>query len=337
MKSNRELIAIAGAGRMGRGIAITFAYQGYPVRLIDIKERSSKEYQRLKTSAFVEITKHLEILASGSVIEKNDISAILNRIELAPIEMYEPQSWEQVDILFEAVPEIIDVKESVFTRICPQLSEDALVASTTSSFSVNELADFISNKERFMNTHWLNPAYLIPLVEVSPGKDTDQKSLQKMFQLLETIGKVPIKCQPSPGFIVPRIQALAMNEASRLVEEDVASVEDIDKASRVGFGLRFAVLGLLEFIDWGGADTLFHASNYLRDTLQDDRFAPPEVIEEKMADGEIGMKTKKGFYSFSDQDIDAYQAETLKKFIDLLRHLGFLGVDHNEKAGSRVP
>ena len=107
-------------------------------------------------------------------------------------------------------------KKEVFNRICAFASKDALIASTTSSFLVNELAQFVTNKERFLNTHWLNPAYLIPLVEVSPGSETGEDNLDQMVQLLEDIGKVPVKCAPSPGFIVPRIQALAMNEAARL-------------------------------------------------------------------------------------------------------------------------
>jgi 3-hydroxybutyryl-CoA dehydrogenase len=161
-------------------------------------------------------------------------------------------------------------------------------------------------------------------VEVSPGQETSEVKLKQMFQLLEGIGKVPVKCAPSPGFIVPRIQALAMNEASRLVEEGVATVEDIDKASRIGFGLRFAVLGLLEFIDWGGADTLFHASHYLKQSMQSDRFSPPDIVEEKMKSGNIGLKAKNGFYHFDEANIDHYQMETLKKFIDLLKHLGLI-------------
>src|SRR5690606_16660819 len=102
-------------------------------------------------------------------------------------------------------------------------------------------------------------------------------------------GKIPIVCKASPGYIVPRIQALAMNEAARLVEEGVASPEDIDKAVKYGFGLRFGVLGLLEFIDWGGGDILFYASNYLAGAFNDKRFAPPAVISDNMREDRIGL------------------------------------------------
>ncbi|WP_221563138.1 3-hydroxybutyryl-CoA dehydrogenase [Alkalihalobacillus sp. TS-13] len=324
MKPSKGVIAIAGAGRMGRGIALTFAYQGYQVKLLDIKNRDTEEFQQLKTTVFHEIKNQLDVLVLGDVILRDSIPAILDRIEVSSIHTDNEASWKESEILFEAVPEALEIKEEVFKCICPHLSPTAMIASTTSSFSANELAEFVTTKARFMNTHWLNPAYLIPLVEVSPSNETSKESLQEMFSLLESIGKVPVECKPSPGFIVPRIQALAMNEASRLVEEGVASVEDIDKASKVGFGIRFAVLGLLEFIDWGGADTLFHASNYLQHSMEDDRFETPEIIKKKMADGEIGMKARKGFYSFDETTINDYQIQTLQKFIDLMKHLGLM-------------
>lgn len=325
MKQTKEFIAIAGAGRMGRGIALAFAYQGYEVCLIDIKKREENEFEQLALQARADIKSQLEVLVLTNVVSRDSVDQIVNNVTICRIDD-KASKWEKADVLFEAVPEVLEVKREVFQQICLKLPEKTLIASTTSSFSVNNLAEFVTHRERFMNTHWLNPAYLLPLVEVSTGNETSEQSLIEMFELLERVGKAPVKCAPSPGFIVPRIQALAMNEAARMVEEGVASAEDIDKAIRTGFGIRFAVLGLLEFIDWGGADTLFHASNYLKDTLKDERFAPPKIIEEKMETGEIGMKAGKGFYDFSEDDISDYQLKTLTKFVDLLQHLGFINV-----------
>ena len=140
--------------------------------------------------------------------------------------------------------------------------------------------------------------------------------------MLEGIGKVPVVCAATPGFIVPRIQALAMNEAARMVEEGVASAEDIDKAIRYGFGFRYAVLGLLEFIDWGGGDILYYASRYLEGALGSDRYRAPEVISDNMRDGRIGMRTGAGFLDYSGLDIDAYREQRLAAMVDLLRHFG---------------
>jgi 3-hydroxybutyryl-CoA dehydrogenase len=168
--------------------------------------------------------------------------------------------------------------------------------------------------------HWLNPAYLIPLVEISPGAAAASAVTLSVKALLEGIGKVPVVCAATPGFIVPRIQALAMNEAARMVEEGVASAEDIDKAIRYGFGFRYAVLGLLEFIDWGGGDILYYASRYLEGALGSDRYRSPEVISDNMRDGRIGMRTGAGFLDYSGLDIDAYREQRLAAMVALLRH-----------------
>jgi 3-hydroxybutyryl-CoA dehydrogenase len=159
-------------------------------------------------------------------------------------------------------------------------------------------------------------------VEVSPCDETDPEVTARLTAYLEGIGKVPVVCRASPGYIVPRIQALAMNEAARLVEEGVASAEDVDKAVKYGFGMRFAVLGLLEFIDWGGGDILFYASRYMSEAMQSDRFEAPEVIRQNMDDGRIGLKSGEGFYNYKDRDIAAYRQERMADFLTLLRMAG---------------
>ena len=135
---------------------------------------------------------------------------------------------------------------------------------------------------------------------------------------------VPVLCKPSPGFIVPRLQALLMNEAARMVEEGVATAEEIDKATRWGLGFRFASIGVVEFIDWGGGDILHYASNYLREALGDERFAAAPVIGRNMATGATGLRAGKGFYDYAGRDRDAYRRETLTRFVDLLRHYDLL-------------
>ena len=162
----------------------------------------------------------------------------------------------------------------------------------------------------------------MPLVEVSPGKHTDPAVTERVKTLLENVGKVPVVCAARPGYIVPRIQALAMNEAARMVEEGVASAEDLDKAIKYGFGIRFAVLGMLEFIDWGGGDILYYASRYLTGALGSERFASPQIVERNMAEGRIGLKTGAGFMNYEGLDVEAYRRERLKAFVALLGHFG---------------
>jgi 3-hydroxybutyryl-CoA dehydrogenase len=206
----------------------------------------------------------------------------------------------------------------------------AIVASTSSTFSADELAHFVTHPERFIITHWLNPAYLIPVVEVSPGTATSAETTAAIRALLGGAGKIPVLCKPSPGFIVPRIQALAMNEAARIVAEGVATAEDVDTAIRYGFGFRYAVMGLLEFIDLGGADILYHASRHLRHAFDDDRFAAPAIIDDLIASGDLGEKTGRGFYDWSD-DGGRRRTEILTRVVGLLRHLDLLPVGNAPK------
>ncbi|MHB1407740.1 MAG: 3-hydroxybutyryl-CoA dehydrogenase [Desulfitobacteriaceae bacterium] len=323
MKLAKPVIAVVGAGRMGTGIAQVFAYSGYKVELIDIKERPATEKQKALKLAADEIADNLSLLSSLNVLQGSSINGILERIGYHYATQTE-EALSKADVVFEAVPEVLKLKRQVFYRIASTVNPKTMIASTTSSFSVNELAEYVENPERFLNTHWLNPAYLIPVVEVSSGERTSGLVLEAMVKLLEMAGKIPVKCSASPGFIVPRIQALAMNEAARLIEEGVGTPEDIDKATRLGFGLRFAVLGMLEFIDWGGGDILYYASNYLKDALKDERFAPPAIIRQNMESGNTGLKTGQGFYDFSSRDIPEYKKATVTKFVDLLRHFGIL-------------
>ena len=125
---------------------------------------------------------------------------------------------------------------------------------------MTQLAQLVRRPERFLNMHWLNPAYLIPVVELSTHPGTDAAVLARTRALMEGIGKLPVVCGPTPGYIVPRLQALIMNEAARMIEEGAATAEEIDKATRYGLGLRFAAIGVVEFIDFGGSDILHHAS-----------------------------------------------------------------------------
>lgn len=323
MMRDKPVIAVVGAGRMGIGIAHVFAYSGYRVRLLDARDRSSQETEQVLGSAERQVRETLAMLASLGVMGEDQVNPIMSRIGYFGMAQAQ-EALKDAGVVFEAVPEVMEIKRGIFGLISSLAEEKALIASTTSTFLSDNLAAFVTSPERFMNTHWLNPAYLIPLVEVSPAEGTGFAEVEAMVSLLEAAGKVPVKCAASPGFIVPRIQALAMNEAARLAEEGVASPEDIDKATRVGFGLRFAVLGLLEFIDWGGGDILYYADNYLKDALKTDRYEPPEIIVSNMESGRTGLRTGKGFYDFTGLDVDSYRRETIKKFADLLTHLGLL-------------
>jgi 3-hydroxybutyryl-CoA dehydrogenase len=307
---------------MGRGIAVAFAYAGHPVIMIDVKaERSAEQFAKLEAEALDEVRKTLASLTRLGLLKDTEATTIMGRVSVVPADD-STTALATAGMVFEGVPEVVELKRAVLGAASKMVGPAVVIASTTSTILVDDLSGVIEHPERFLNVHWLNPAYLIPLVEISPGKATDPDITARVKALLEGVGKVPVVCAATPGFIVPRIQALAMNEAARMVEEGVASAEDIDKAIRYGFGFRYAVLGLLEFIDWGGGDILYYASRYLEGALGSDRYRAPEVISNNMRDGRIGLRTGAGFLDYSGMDIDAYREKRLAALVDMLRHFG---------------
>jgi 3-hydroxybutyryl-CoA dehydrogenase len=315
----RESIACLGAGRMGRGIAVAFAYAGHPVAIVDFKPRDADKFAVLEVEALDEIRKTFASLSRFGLLTSGDIETLMARVSVVP-EAGAGAALSNAAIIFEGVPEVLDQKRDALKRASQLAGPTPIIASTTSTILVDDISGAVEHPERFLNAHWLNPAYLVPLVELSPGVKTDPAITARVKALLEGIGKVPVVCAATPGYIVPRIQVLAMNEAARMVEEGVASAEDIDKAIKYGFGFRFAVLGLLEFIDWGGGDILHYASQYLTGALQSDRYAAPEIIGRNMAEGKVGLRTGEGFLDYAGMDVAAYREQRLAAFVDLLRH-----------------
>jgi len=315
----RESIAALGAGRMGRGIAIAFAFAGHDVALVDFKPRDKATFDKLANDALADIRTTLDMLARVGMLAGDDVAPILSRVRVVA-EADAAPALRNAAIIFEGVPEVVDLKREALARASQLAGPTPIIASTTSTILVDDLSSAVVRPERFLNAHWLNPAYLVPLVEVSPGKTTDAAITARLKAVLESIGKVPVVCAASPGYIVPRIQALAMNEAARMVEEGVASADEIDKAIKYGFGFRFAVLGMLEFIDWGGGDILHYASRYLAKALDSERYAAPDIIGRNMQQGRIGLSTRQGFLDYDGMDVDAYREARLKAFVELLKH-----------------
>lgn len=316
-----ERILCLGAGRMGRGIAVCFAYAGHEVAVLDFKPRDPDAFVTLAKSALSEVRTTLMTLAELGLFDPADVTAIMSRVSVVPASEAAP-ALAEADIVFEGVPEVVETKRDALARASALMRRDAILASTTSTILVDDLSFIVAEPERFLNAHWLNPAFIVPLVEVSPGRSTRPEVVERLNAVLESIGKVPVVCAPSPGFIVPRIQALAMNEAARMVEEGVASAADIDKAVKYGFGFRFGVLGVLEFIDWGGGDILYHASRYLTSALNSPRYAAPGIIERNMREGRTGLATGRGFLDYQSMDVAAYRRARLGALVERLRAEG---------------
>ena len=183
--------AAVGAGRMGRGIAIAFAYAGHRIALIDLRPRSDEAWQKLRAEARAEIEASLTGLAQLGVVEAAQVSAIADRVELVAA-ADAPRALAQAELVFEGVPETLEAKREAFEQLNRHCRDDAILTSTTSSILVTQLAGLVHRPERFLNMHWLNPAYLIPVVELSCHPGTDPGVLERTKETMSAIGKLPV-------------------------------------------------------------------------------------------------------------------------------------------------
>lgn len=314
-------VAAVGAGRMGRGIAIAFAYAGHRVALIDLKPRAAQAAERLREEAFQEIRASLQALTRLGALQAAQAQAIEARIEFFAADAAS-RALAGAGLVLEGVPETLEAKREAFEQLNRHCHEEAILASTTSSILVTQIAGFVHRPERFLNMHWLNPAYLIPVVELSAHAGTDPDVVRRATAMLESIGKVPVLCAQAPGYIVPRLQALVMNEAARMIEEGIATAEEIDKATRHGLGLRFAAMGVVEFIDFGGCDILHHASREMSASIDAQRYAAPAILGRMVEQGLLGLKSGSGFYDYAGQDLAACREDVLARTLAQLRNAG---------------
>lgn len=310
-----------GAGRMGRSIATAFAYAGHRVAVVDLRSRTPDQWQALQQEASNEVRGSLNSLAELGAFDPALVASMVARVSWVN-EAGADAALAQAEMVFEGVPETMPAKQSALARIGAACRADAIITSTTSSILVTDLVPWVQGPERFLNIHWLNPAYLIPVVELSTHPRLDPAVLARAKALMSAIGKLPVVCGPTPGYIVPRLQALVMNEAARMVQEGAATAEEIDLATRYGMGLRFAALGVIEFIDVGGNDILFHASREMAASIDPHRYATPAIVADKMAQGQLGLKSGAGFYDYDGRDLAAYRRDILSRTLAMLQHAG---------------
>jgi 3-hydroxybutyryl-CoA dehydrogenase len=193
-----DRIYIAGAGRMGQGIALSFIFAGIPVVLIDLKDRPDDERRSYFEQITENIGKELRAMAALDLIDADEIATTLARVTCSDRAGVEAELIDST-LVFEGVPEVMEVKKEAFAWLDKFISAETIVASTTSTFLVTDLADFVSHPGRFINAHWLNPAHLMPLVEVSCGDATDENVRESLVEILKRVGKVPVVCSASAG------------------------------------------------------------------------------------------------------------------------------------------
>ncbi|NRQ52629.1 MULTISPECIES: 3-hydroxyacyl-CoA dehydrogenase family protein [Brevibacillus] len=281
-------VAVIGSGVMGHGIAQLYALAGFSVSLYDLQEE-------LLHKAKASVEQSLDLLEKEGVITEQDKSSALERIVLTTDLQ---QAVAEADVITEAVPEVIELKWQLFAQLEQFAKPEAIIASNTSTFSIARLIEKAQSPHRFIITHFFNPAQLVPLVEIVRHEQTAEEVVTATVKLMERIGKAPVLLKKDvPGFIANRLQTALMREAFHLLEEGVASAEDIDTVMKAGIGFRWAFVGPIETADFGGLDTWQRVMDNLAPEL-DQSITAPQIISEHVNKGELGTKSGAGIYSY---------------------------------------
>jgi len=284
-----EKIGILGMGRMSIGLAIDFALNGLKVDMIDLKPRTDDQRIQYEKTLQDECKRVIELFDG--------------KTDSFPFPAYlEKPSAGVYDLIFEGLPEEIPIKHAAFSSLNEYVDDETLICSMTSTFTVEELTKNIDPPLSILVTHFMNPPCLLPFLEVVPHPDLKHELVDKLFRFLKAVGHMPIICKSSPGFVISRLQLGVMNEAVRLLEEGVASPEDIDKAIKYGWGYRFPVMGILEFIDVGGLEILYHAGRSVSKELNRPELECPKLIEDKFNKGSTGTKALKGIFDYESHE-----------------------------------
>jgi len=297
---------------MGSGIALAFAKGGCDVSIWDVDQGATKK-------AMSNIGSALDTLVETNTISKENADLSLNRI--TPTDQM-VQAVRESDMVFEVVPEKIELKRSIFKKLDSLCNKDTILASNTSTFKIRVLASATKRRDKVIGTHWMNPPYILPLVEVIPSAKTSTSTTSTVKSFLESIGKRPVMCKDTPGFIVNRIHSALLVEAVSIVEKGIASMEDVDMVWTQHLGPRYCVVGPLALMDSFGLDTEHSQYSYLQKMTKEDKFKPPKLLTSKVRKKQLGLKTGKGFYDYSEQDAQSIIRERDKKFVALLRYLG---------------
>lgn len=286
----KENISVVGAGKMGLGIAQFFAQNRKSVQLIDLNEDIAKEAKERIT---VELM-HLEQLN----LLKENADEIIKRINVSTT----LEDAQKSEIVFEAIPEKLELKTSLFLSLEKICNENTVFATNTSGISINSIAKALNHPERFLGTHFFMPAAIIPLVEVVKGDNTNDRLAEDMVKLLNLYGKKAVLIHKDiPGFIANRIQHAMAREAISLLEGGIASAEDIDTVVKWSLGVRMVHTGPIEQRDFNGIDIHTDIASYLYKKLEN-RTTPSSLLLDKIDKGELGLKTNKGFYKWNEEN-----------------------------------
>ena len=289
-----ERIAIVGAGLMGNGIAAVFAARGHDVRIHD------------PVAAALEA---VPTRVSGILKDIGEDAGAAARVSVhAALE----DALRDADFVTEAAPEKLPLKQDLFVRLVALTGPDCVLASNTSVIPITDIGAKLSDASRVIGTHWWNPPYLIPLVEVVQTTRSDPKYIARTMDLLKRVGKLPLHVKRDvPGFVANRLQHALWREAIALVEGGVCDAETVDLAIKNSFGVRIAALAPLENADLVGLDLTEDIHKVILPDLNRSQ-APSPLLAEKVKKGELGVKTGKGFYDWTPEKADAVRARMLR-------------------------
>jgi 3-hydroxybutyryl-CoA dehydrogenase len=281
-----KTVGMAGAGSMGAGIAQVAAMAGLQVKVVDVSEAVWGRAEKT-------IAKSLERIVKKGTITEQEMKETLARISFST----DVASLAGVPFIFEAVFEDLGVKKELFGKLDAVCGENTIYASNTSSIAITEMAALVKNPARFIGMHFFNPVPMMKLVEVIPALQTREETKELALAMAKKIGKTAITCKDTPGFVVNRLFVPYILDAVRLLEEGVASAEDIDTAMKLGCGMP---MGPLEFQDFAGADIGYLVGNIFYEYMKEERFAPPGLLRNMIKAGYLGRKSGKGFYDYSE-------------------------------------
>ena len=310
MSTDKTLtVTVLGLGTMGHGIAQAFAAAGHQVRCFDeSRDASSTLSDRIASNLRQRVQADLD--TEGSVRET------LERLTVCSAEK---DALEGSEFVTEAVREDLVTKQDLFKRIEDHVHPETILASNTSSFPVSQISKHMKYPGRALITHWFNPPHIVPLVEVVPSEETKSDCVEKTLDLLQRIGKLPVPLnKETTGFLINRIQVAMFREIWNLLDEGVATPEDIDRAVRASLGFRLAAIGPLAVKDFAGLDVTASVYENLVPELKSDTKLP-DGLRDLVAAGRHGIKTGKGIFDYTPASVLEATEERDKRYLDLIK------------------
>jgi 3-hydroxybutyryl-CoA dehydrogenase len=281
---NIQTIAVLGAGQMGNGIAQVAACAGYDVIMVDIE-------QAYVERGIATIEKSLGKLVAKERMTQADADAARSRISTA----INRQACADCDLVVEAVPEILALKQDIFSELDQICKPETILASNTSSISISTIAESTNRPSQVIGMHFMNPVPIMKLVEIINGKETSEATNTAVITAAAQMGKTALSCNDAPGFVSNRILCPMLNEAILTLQEGVAEPEAIDGIMKLGMNHPIGPLALSDLI---GLDTVLHIMNVLHEGMGDAKYAPAQLLIDMVEDGKLGRKTGQGFYTY---------------------------------------